>query len=377
MARAFTIDEFAAFAGRDQSRWAWLTEAMPFELVNAPSSDLVRICDVVVGAANVELRVEGSTGRNSRKLRYPEDRGLIPRLSLGDDAVAREPLLTRWLGPLQQLRTSPPVSAPAAANNPISTASPPIAQERYPGQRRNQDVQNLRRELLVRQIEDRWDLMDILELRNITAMVHFTRVENLRGILSRGVLPRDDMRPDQYIANDRARVDGWPEASCFSISFPNYRILYRYRQADVSRNWVVLRVDPEQLLDKPCLYMPGNAASSEITRRVAVNGADFVGAAGLGALFSEPEDGSRAERGLTADLPTDPQAEVLIFEAIEPRHIRAVSLLREDPVLREAIRHELPGVTIEIGGVMFQPRVDYRYWRTTDARFDLDIEPTE
>jgi hypothetical protein len=70
--------------------------------------------------------------------------------------------------------------------------------------------------------------------RRIDTLVHFTRLENLVGILAEGILPRSTLegRPSGVIFNDDIRTDNHKEAVCLSISFPNYKMFYKYRQAD-------------------------------------------------------------------------------------------------------------------------------------------------
>ncbi len=67
--------------------------------------------------------------------------------------------------------------------------------------------------------------------RGITTVIHFTRVENLANILAYGLLSRSelDSRDIEYVFNDWQRIDRYPNAISTSISFPNYKMFYRYR----------------------------------------------------------------------------------------------------------------------------------------------------
>ena len=67
--------------------------------------------------------------------------------------------------------------------------------------------------------------------RKIDVLCHFTRLENLIGILGNGLLPRRTLS-ERYIpfyAVDPYRRDDCPEAVCLSISFPNYMLFYSKR----------------------------------------------------------------------------------------------------------------------------------------------------
>jgi hypothetical protein len=64
--------------------------------------------------------------------------------------------------------------------------------------------------------------------RQIEYLVHFTRIENVTSILQYGLLPRDQLEKilgplsRQVIVNDHQRFDEHQNASCLTISFPNY-----------------------------------------------------------------------------------------------------------------------------------------------------------
>jgi len=67
--------------------------------------------------------------------------------------------------------------------------------------------------------------------RRIDTLIHFTRLENLAGILADGILPRSAPggQARRVIFNDGVRIDGHKDAVCLSVSFPNYKMFYKYR----------------------------------------------------------------------------------------------------------------------------------------------------
>ena len=68
--------------------------------------------------------------------------------------------------------------------------------------------------------------------RNITKLVHFTRIENLRRILIEGLLSREQLetRGQKFLFNDSDRVDGHKNGTCLSLNFPNYKMFYSIRE---------------------------------------------------------------------------------------------------------------------------------------------------
>ena len=76
-------------------------------------------------------------------------------------------------------------------------------------------------------------IQNICNRQNIQQLVHFTNIDNLVNILSIGLVGRDRKSRDlvKFKTNDEFRFDGYPEAICLSISFPNYRMFYIYNQS--------------------------------------------------------------------------------------------------------------------------------------------------
>lgn len=64
--------------------------------------------------------------------------------------------------------------------------------------------------------------------RKIKYLVHFTRIENLSSIMSYGLIPVASLseRRIDYVNNDLYRIDGFENATCLSIQFPNYKMFH-------------------------------------------------------------------------------------------------------------------------------------------------------
>lgn len=164
-------------------------------------------------------------------------------------------------------------------------------------------------------------IQKIVTQQEISCLVHFTRVENLESIMVHGIVPIATAKEkfQEVHSNDEYRWDGHSDASCLSISFPNSKMFYKYRQADVNADWLVLGVHPSILWLKSCAFCKNNAAKREISSQPL----DLLKQPqSLLSMFQEV-DGfvSRKEMGLKPFQTTDIQAEVLVFDVIEPQYI--------------------------------------------------------
>ncbi|WP_302789260.1 DarT ssDNA thymidine ADP-ribosyltransferase family protein [Hafnia paralvei] len=164
-------------------------------------------------------------------------------------------------------------------------------------------------------------IKDIIVQRSIMRLVHFTRVENLASIMQNGIVPIANARVKELTPaiNDTIRLDGYTNASCLSITFPNHLMFYKYRQENPHVNWVVLWIDPSILWLKNCAFCRHNAADARI-RSQLLNSMQTP--ASLSGMFDEIEGvTSRQEQRLLACDTSDVQAEVLVFDVIEPQYI--------------------------------------------------------
>ena len=197
--------------------------------------------------------------------------------------------------------------------------------------------------------------------RQISCLIHFTRVENLANILRKGIIPRNDLPSSEFIANDTLRADGFPRASCLSVSFPNYKMLYTHKQG-TSSNWAVLEISPEVLVDVRCSFYRTNAAASESRFQSEFSPETLLGAGALHQLFSEPFVGLRDHLRLPPDYPTDPQAEILAFGKISPSRITGVALLRPEAAIEKLIQACSPELQITCPSAYFYRRHDHAHW---------------
>lgn len=164
-------------------------------------------------------------------------------------------------------------------------------------------------------------IQEIVRQRDITRLFHFTHSDNLSSILENGLLSRSELDDENngydYDYNDEDRIDGHPNAICLSISYPNARMFWKYRNLKPG-DWVILEIEPSILWTKNCAFYPTNAASNNV--RFEELGS-MKGSHALSALFSDEVFGIQRDEGLADKYTTDVQAEVLVFESIDPNYI--------------------------------------------------------
>lgn len=161
----------------------------------------------------------------------------------------------------------------------------------------------------------------------IPHLVHFTRCENLRSIFRHGLhsVTSSSAEDIRAIRNDKIRLDGRPDGISLSVTFPNYRMFYKYRQLDESSDWAVLILSNTILWEKECGFFKYNAADS---RMRGLTRDQTMTSRALREMF-ENFDQPR-ERWLRPYDPSDPQAEVLVYDHIEPSFIEAVAFETAD-----------------------------------------------
>lgn len=198
--------------------------------------------------------------------------------------------------------------------------------------------------------------------RNIEFLTHFTRCTNLENIFKFGLLPRQrlDHNGIESIYNDDIRYDGYLNASCLSISFPNYKMFYQLRCENPGVNWAVIGIHPHVLYNKTCLFCKENAASGVVLNTPI---SDKKGLTGLKKMFEDyPHPRTRISMGIGSHLTTNPQAEVLVFDDITIDDIFGVAFC--DHYTANKYKSAIPkGVNVVVNETLFYGRCDYEYWR--------------
>ena len=183
------------------------------------------------------------------------------------------------------------------------------------------------------------------EAFGIPHLFHFTRCENLQSILRHGLLSVADCQAEDILAvhNDSLRLDAQPDGTSLSISFPNYRMFYKYRELDIAADWAVLKLSPRILWEKECAFYRYNAADSRMRNLPREN---VTSSEAFRDMFEATD--ARRKRWLRAHDPTDPQAEVMVYEGIEAELIETVVF--ETKVSSERWKHVLGGIETTYAG---------------------------
>ncbi len=205
--------------------------------------------------------------------------------------------------------------------------------------------------------------------RDIQTLCHFTRVERLRSILYRGFLNRSllESLPSQIRPQftDQDRDDGFKDAICLSISFPNYRMFFSKTGRDNQHEWVVLLLDAKILWELDCAFCHQNARFEPVLDVPLEYRKRLIS---LKRMFWDSDshsDGSIYQRQqIPNNYPTHPEAEVLIFYPIPAAYIKEVHFYNEDSL--KAWQQENDGTFSQrfcANESYFRPRCDYKAWQ--------------
>lgn len=203
-------------------------------------------------------------------------------------------------------------------------------------------------------------LQQAIQSSGIDYLLHFTRIENLPSILMNGLIPRSTLEASNspLIFNDPLRLDGYKNALCCSIQHPNYKMFFSLRQQNPNTEWVVLGINTNILWQKNVAFCYTNAANSAIR---STHLEDLTGVGAFNKLFENINmHPTRAELKLPNNYPTDPQAEILVFDIIEPQHI--IGVVFKTPQHIELYKNLFPGRHYIQYSQFFSPRYDYQSW---------------
>lgn len=200
----------------------------------------------------------------------------------------------------------------------------------------------------------------IISERGINSLVHFTRAENLPSIMEYGICPRAELYEEEAIFNDEYRYDDCENAVCTSIEFPNYKMFYRLRMDNPEADWAVLLISAEAMVDFNCAFCEMNAGSKPM---YSMPLEERMGSSALQTLFRNVSDGRRrADLGIPDWLPTNPQAEVLVFATIPTDYITHVVFA--DAYTKKKYEKYVPDdIEAVTEQEYFAPRMDYKKWQ--------------
>ncbi|OCH14605.1 DarT ssDNA thymidine ADP-ribosyltransferase family protein [Aliivibrio logei] len=164
-------------------------------------------------------------------------------------------------------------------------------------------------------------IQQIITEQKIPALVHFTSLSNLEGILESGILSRNDIDETVEI-NDEKRLDGRKNTISTSIAFPNSKMFYKYRNEKKGK-WCVVAISKNVLTELDCMFCKHNAADARISSE---SDEELAKAKSLASMYEEIASlPSREEQKLNIYDPTDVQAEVLIRDHIPAKYIVGIA----------------------------------------------------
>ncbi len=212
------------------------------------------------------------------------------------------------------------------------------------------------------------EIQKICQMYGIEVLVHFTHIANLNSILQHGLIGRSQLESMSWVEppkyNDIHRLDGQREAICLSISFPNYKMFYKYSFNNRS-DWVVLLLKPSILWEQDCKFYQENAASNNAKENIAQRTTQAKKQPeALIQMFSDYERVKRETLDIPNNFTTHPQAEVLVFNQISTQYIDVVHFHSLD--VRKQWANLNPGnysQTFYAGyRDYFSPRQDWQMW---------------
>jgi len=214
----------------------------------------------------------------------------------------------------------------------------------------------------------------LTEERNVTSIIHFTPIKNLKSILEYGILPIDIIRDQDGIeCPDTERLDEKTDCSCFTLSFPNYQVFYKKWHNDgheIKDQFVVLKISIDALLSdgiEAAYFMPINAASRIIRDRGIENYCHLVDAKNMFCewIRKDGRENFRFELGLEKhpEYTTCPQAELMIKGVIEPQYINGICFGSAASQKSFCEIHNIDSSIKLFSRTLFDGRIDSEFWK--------------
>ncbi len=217
-------------------------------------------------------------------------------------------------------------------------------------------------------------IKEVLDRRKIEYFIHFTRIENLSSILENGLIPVSihSERNITSIHNDEQRIDSKLDCTSCSVGFPNYKLFYKFREYKYpDTKWVVIVLYTNVLFspDNIAYYCHTNAAG--VLPRVS-SLKELCTATSFERMFCDSitTKGNRiiqrSELQIGDQMTTDPQAEILISDIINSKHIGCVVFYEQrdlDEYIKKNGTDLLSMFDYQIVSGFFSRRIDHMFWK--------------
>jgi hypothetical protein len=197
-------------------------------------------------------------------------------------------------------------------------------------------------------------IKSFVEERGIEYLVHFTSIENLSGICrERAILSLTKLRELNcpYNQIDNERIDRQLQYIFCSVTY--YNFLYHYLISSKSSCWVLLHIRTDYMWKNKTQFCTTNAATDGgahlgrgLDKLQNLFAPQVFARRGIQTRFNKPEN-----------LPTNIQAEVLVYESISLEDVIKIVVKNRRDV--EQVRGTGWEGEIEIRPDLFQPRFDW------------------
>ena len=216
-------------------------------------------------------------------------------------------------------------------------------------------------------------ILQSIRKRKISGLTHFTRIDNLRSILSTGILPRTIIQKnrafEKAVLSPTPMPEQWQSMVPLNVSFPDHRLFSQMRVHDPS-DWVVLVIDPKIIADIPAYFFPARAVDfinyAKSEDEVLT---DFESASAWDYLFTDQVGAKRADLMIPDGYPTNPYTEVLTFFPIAPSSIIEIHFCNDYKFNQWILSNTEFALTQDRNRwacslQYFSPRSDASYWKT-------------
>ena len=176
------------------------------------------------------------------------------------------------------------------------------------------------------------------------------------GLKTRALLRANGI---SYNYNDEQRLDGFTNSISLSVTFPNYRMFYRYRRN--SDNYCVILLNAEKIFGNLNLAFHYTNAASNAVKNIPLEQRKTLDA--FNEMFYEPSGSSRSERGLENNETTDPQAEILCFDSIPLDYFEKIIFPDYIKLNQNAPLFTGTGISCIVDSFYFAPRHDWEFWK--------------
>ncbi len=187
------------------------------------------------------------------------------------------------------------------------------------------------------------------------------------GLKSRALL---DLIGIFYSYNDEQRLDGFNNAISLSVTFPNYRMFYKYRRN--SDNYCVILLNAEKILGNLDLAFHHTNAASNAVRNILLEQRKTLAA--FNEMFYEPTGSSRLERRLADNETTDPQAEILCFDSIPLHYFDKIIFDNYKNLQENSYLFTGTNISCIVDRDYFAPRHDWEFWTLRSYSINIDDE---